>query len=60
VTEVVDAELDLEAVRRLPLGDTHDPGVVDEQVDRLVSREDLFGGFPHRVKRAEVERHDGQ
>ncbi len=44
MAEVVNAELHLEAVDGLALGDAHHAGVVDEQVDRLVRGEDLFGG----------------
>ena len=60
VPEVVDAELHLEAVDGLALGDAHHAGVVDEDVDRLVAGEDPPGGLAHRCQRAEIELDDLQ
>jgi hypothetical protein len=55
VPEVIDAELHLEPVDGLALGDAHHAGVVDEHVDRLVGGEDLRCRLAHRRQRAEVE-----
>jgi hypothetical protein len=44
---MVHAELHLEAVSGLGLGDPHHPGVVDEQVDALVRGHDLLGRGAH-------------
>jgi len=51
--EVIRADLHLEAVRRAPLGQRHDAGVVDEDVERAVP---AGGERAHGAEIGEVER----
>jgi hypothetical protein len=57
---MVHAELHLEPVAGLGLGDPHHTGIVDEQVDALVRGDDLPGCGTHRRLRGEVQRHQLQ
>jgi hypothetical protein len=47
-TEMVRAELELEAVGRTPLGHSHHARVVDQDVDRFAIGEQLAREVPHR------------
>jgi hypothetical protein len=55
VAEVVHAELHLEALGGLPLGNHHQPGVVDEEVEAGVPAADLVRGARHGVEIGEVD-----
>lgn len=55
VAEVVDAELQLEAVLGLHARAGHDAGVVDEQVDAGLRLEDLARALAHRLQVRQVE-----
>ena len=56
VAEVVGAELHLEPVGRLPAGDGHDAGVVDQDVEPVVSGGETGRERPHRGQIGQVER----
>ena len=55
VAQVVGAELHLEAVLGERLRRVHHPGVVDQQVDVVVSGAELLRGGADRVQRRQVE-----
>ena len=57
MAEVVHPELHLEPVLRPPLEGRHDAGVVDEDVDARVRRDDASGRITHGAERREIERH---
>src|SRR5215218_9875797 len=55
VAEVVDGQLHLEPVLGPPLGDAHQAGVVDQDVDAPVAGQDPLGRLPHRGLGGEVQ-----
>ena len=57
MAQVVDAELQLEAVGGDPVRRHHDPGVVDQQVDALAGGPDLCGRRADRPQRGQIQRH---
>jgi hypothetical protein len=58
MAEMVHAEGGLEAVLRLRSARHHQPGVVHEHVETVVSIEELGRELPHRRQAREVEAHD--
>jgi hypothetical protein len=55
---MVDPELGLESVDRRALRHRHQAGVVDQDVDHGVCRDDRVGGFVDRREVGQVERND--
>ena len=56
MAQVIGADLQLEALGSAAVGDCHDPGVVDEQVEAVgVCQGPLTGEFADRCKAGEVE-----
>src|SRR5205807_8384243 len=55
VADVVRAEPQIEAVRRLRRWACHDPGIVDENVKSRVARQEAFREGANLLQRAELE-----